>query len=302
MLRRLITLAVLPTLLTILSLGRCCGPSVLRTSISVSEAFPWPVPLQSMRSWRAVALVRMQPRPRPLPVPTRGPGLKLVGEVERTRWGESEAGALTVSPNRRATLSLKGMVMRTFAAEGGEMGAGRKGGCSRDEARLPRGPRGEKEGEGGDLKGCLPWDGGGSEDKAEGRGGELPRGAGERLLLVVVVIVEVAEAVLDSRRDLLLRLSRLPPTRIRPGSENTVMIFVEVEDGGEGKGEGGDRNESKVAWAWAWAWAWACWGTSTWGSRSDRATSPRRLSEQGFCQMQFPVQLTRGSPKRVEAC
>lgn len=70
------------------------------------------------------------------------------------------------------------------------------------------------------------------------------------------------------------------------------MIFVEGVSEGEGKGEGGDRNESTVAWA----WAWACWGTSTWGSRSDRATSPRRLSEQGFCQMQFPVQLTRGRP------
>lgn len=221
-----------------------------------------------------------------------------MGEVERTRWGESEAGALTVSPNRRATLSLKGMVMRTFAAEGGEMGAGGEGGYSRDEARLPRGPRGENEGEGVDLKGCLPWDGGGSEDKAEDRGGKLPRGAGERLLLVVLVIVDVAVAVFDSRRDLLLRLLRLPPTRIRPGSENIVMIFLEGGSEGEGKGEGGDRNESKVAWA----WAWACWGTSTWGSWSDRATSPRRLSEQGFCQIQFPVQLTRGSPKRVEAC
>lgn len=64
-----------------------------------------------MRSWRAVALVRMQPRPRPLPVPTRGSGLKPVGEVDGRRWGESEAGELTVSPNRRAILSLKGMVM-----------------------------------------------------------------------------------------------------------------------------------------------------------------------------------------------
>lgn len=205
MLRRLICLAVLPTLLTILSLGRCCGPSVLRTSMSASEPFPWPEPLQSMRSWRAVARVRVQPRPRPLPVPTRGSGLKPVWEVERTRWGESEAGALTVSPNRRATLSLKGMVMRAFAAEGGEMGALEEGGYSLDDARLPRGPRGEKEGEGGDFKGCLPRDGGGSEDKAEGRGGKLPRGAGERLLLVVVVIVEVAVAMLDSRRGLLLR-------------------------------------------------------------------------------------------------
>lgn len=101
---------------------------------------------------------------------------------------------------------------------------------------------------------------------------------GGRQLLVVVVIVEVVVAVLGSRRDLVLRLSRLPPTRVRPGSENIVMIFVEVEDGGEGEDEGGDRSESKVAWA----WAWACWGTSTWGSRSDRATSPRRLSRAGF--------------------
>lgn len=68
------------------------------------------------------------------------------------------------------------------------------------------------------------------------------------------------------------------------------MIFVKGEGEVEGAGEGGDRSESKVAWA----WAWACWGTSTWGSRSDRATSPRRLSEQGFCQMQFPVQSTWG--------
>lgn len=67
------------------------------------------------------------------------------------------------------------------------------------------------------------------------------------------------------------------------------MIFV--EDEGKVEGEGGDRSESKVAWA----LARACLGTSTWGS-SDRATSPRRLSEQGFCQMQFPVQLTRGRP------
>lgn len=118
MLRRLTALAVLPMLLTTLSLARCCGPSVLRTSVSVSVPFPWPAPLQSMRSWRAVALVRVQPRPRPLPVPTRGSGLKLVEGVERGRWGESEAGELTVSPNRRATLSLKGMVIRNLCPWG----------------------------------------------------------------------------------------------------------------------------------------------------------------------------------------
>lgn len=95
--------------------------------------------------------------------------------------------------------------MRAVATEGGEMGAAGKGGYSRDEARLPRGPRGEKEGEGVVLKGCLPWDGGGSEDKAEDRGGEPPKGVGGRLLLVLVVIVEAVVAVLDSRRDLLLR-------------------------------------------------------------------------------------------------
>lgn len=202
-LRRSTTLVGLPMLLTTLSPGQCCGPSVLRTSLAPSVPCPWPVSLQSMRSWRAVALVRMQPRPRPLPVPTRGSGLKPAGGVERGRWGESEAGELTVSPNRRATLSLKGMVMRAFAAEGGEKGAGGEGGYSRDEARLPRVPRGEKEGEEVDLKGCLLWDGGGSG--AEGRGGELPKGAGERLLSVAVVTVEVVVAVLDSRRDLLLR-------------------------------------------------------------------------------------------------
>ena len=114
MLRILAALAVLPTLLATLSLGRCCGPSVLRTSLSVSVPFPWPVPLQSMRSWRAVALMRVQPRPRPLPLTTRGSGLNLVEGVERERWGESEAGELTVSPNRRATLSLKGMVRRNL--------------------------------------------------------------------------------------------------------------------------------------------------------------------------------------------
>lgn len=37
---------------------------------------------------------------------------------------------------------------------------------------------------------------------------------GKRLLLVVVVIVELVVAVLDSRRDLLRLLSRLPPTRM----------------------------------------------------------------------------------------
>lgn len=146
MVRRLTALAVLPMLLTTLSPGRCCGPSVLPTSMSVPVPFPWPVPLQSMRSWRAVALVRVQPRPRPLPVPTRASGPKPVGGVERGSWGESEAGELTVSPNRRATLSLKGMVLRTSAAEGREMDAGGEGGYSRDEARLPRGPRVEEGG------------------------------------------------------------------------------------------------------------------------------------------------------------
>lgn len=41
----------------------------------------------------------------------------------------------------------------------------------------------EKEGEGVDLKGCLPWDGGGSGDKAADRGGELPRGVGEKAVI-----------------------------------------------------------------------------------------------------------------------
>lgn len=72
----------------------------------------------------------------------------------------------------------------------------------------------------------------------------------------MVVLVEVVVAVLDSRRDPLLRLYRLPPTGTRAGSEETVMISVEGEGEGEGAGEGGDRNESMVAWA----LAWACWG------------------------------------------
>lgn len=116
MVRRPAALAVLPMLLATMSPGRCCGPSVLRRSVSASAPPPWPAPLQSMRSWRAVALVRVQPRPRPLPVPTRGSGLKPAGKLGRGRWGESEAEELTVSPNRRATLSLKGMVMRASAA------------------------------------------------------------------------------------------------------------------------------------------------------------------------------------------
>lgn len=45
------------------------------------------------------------------------------------------------------------------------------GGNPLDEARLPRGPRGEKEGEGVILKGCLPWDGGGSEGDDRGGAG-----------------------------------------------------------------------------------------------------------------------------------
>lgn len=176
MVRRLTALAVLPTLFTILSLWLCCGPSIPRTNFSLSVPFTWPVPLKPKRSWRAVALVRVQPRPRPLPVPTRGSGLKPAGEVKSGRWGESEAGELTVSPNRRATLSLNGMVVGTFAVEGEEVGVGGVDGYSRDEAQFPRGPRGEKEGEGADLKGCLPWDEGGSEDKAEDRGGALRGG------------------------------------------------------------------------------------------------------------------------------
>jgi hypothetical protein len=158
-------LALLPTLLTTLSLDRCCGPSVLRTSPSVPVPSPWPEPLLPMRSWRTVALVRMQPRPRPLPVPTRGSGPELVGEVDDGKiWGESEAGELTVSPHRRAILSLKGMVMRTSATEGNGVGSGGGLGGSRgDEARLPRGPRVEKEGEGVLLKGYLPLYGRGSE-------------------------------------------------------------------------------------------------------------------------------------------
>lgn len=125
MLRRLAILTGLPTLLTTLSAGRCWGPRVFRTILSISLPFPPAAPLQSMRSWRAVALGSMQPRPRPLPVPTRGSGLKWVGGVERVRWGESEAGELTVSPNRRATLSLKGMVVRALAFGGEEGMCGR---------------------------------------------------------------------------------------------------------------------------------------------------------------------------------
>lgn len=123
--------------------------------------------------------------------------------------------------------------MRASAAGGEETGASGVGWYPRDEARLPRGPRGGGEGEGVVLKGSLPWDGGGTG--AEGRGGEPLKGVGGMLLLVLVVIVEVVVAVLSSRRDLVLRLSRLPPTRVRPGSENIMMIFVEVEDGGEAK-------------------------------------------------------------------
>lgn len=63
--------------------------------------------------------------------------------------------------------------------------------------------------------------------------GSYQKGVGERPVLVVVllvvrvlvVVVIAVEVVLDSRCDLLLRLSRLPPTRRRPGSGNTVMIF-----------------------------------------------------------------------------
>lgn len=163
-LRRLASFNGLPTLFATLSAGRCWGPRVLRTSLSVSPPYPSPVTLQSMRSWRAVALLRVQPRPRPLPVPTRGSGPQPVGEVERERWGESEAGELTVSPNRRATLSLKGMAMRTSAFEDEVVGVGGVSGNPRDKARLPRLPRGENEGEGAFAKGYhLPWDGGGSE-------------------------------------------------------------------------------------------------------------------------------------------
>lgn len=73
---------------------------------------------------------------------------------------------------------------------------------------------GEKEGEGVDLKGCLPWDEEGPETKRQTEEGSCRGVWGKRLLLVVVVIAEVVVAVLDSRRDLLRRISRLPPTRM----------------------------------------------------------------------------------------
>lgn len=75
---------------------------------------------------------------------------------------------------------------------------------SRDEARIPRLPMGEKEGERVDLNGYLPWDRAGSE--ADDRGEQLLKGAGQGVVLVVAV-------VLGSRYNLLLREFRQPPTR-----------------------------------------------------------------------------------------
>lgn len=108
-----------------------------------------------------------------------------MGEVDRRRWGESEAGELTVSPNRRATLSLKGMVMRTSAAEGEEVSAVGVGGNPRNEAQIPRGPKGEKEGEGGCSQGVSPF---GRTTVRSGRPmrGATKKGVGERPVLVVV--------------------------------------------------------------------------------------------------------------------
>lgn len=78
------------------------------------------------------------------------------------------------------------------------------------------------------------------------------------------------------------------------------MIFVEGEGEIEGEGEGGDRSESKVAWLGL--GLGPAGGTSTWGSRSDRATTPRRLSEQGFCQMQSPAQSTTRGSTQASRC
>lgn len=127
--------------------------------------------------------------------------------------------------------------------------------------------------------------------------GSYQKGVGERPVLVVILLVArvlvvavvvVVEVVLDSRRDLLLRFFRLPPTRRRSGSGNTVMIFR------RGCGRGA-RVKARAAIATSPKWLGfglgpaGGGGSSTWGSRSDRATSPRRLWKQGFCEMQFPA-------------
>lgn len=103
--------------LRILLLGICWGPRTLRAIFSPSPLLllllllllPMLLLLlvSSRWSWRAVARLRLQPRPRPLPVPIRGSELWL-GETGLK--GESEAGQLTVSPKRRATRSLKGIL------------------------------------------------------------------------------------------------------------------------------------------------------------------------------------------------
>lgn len=82
-------------------------------------------------------------------------------------------------------------------------------------------------------RGISLWMGDGPKRTADE--GSYQKGVGERPVLVVILlvvrvlvvaVVVVVEVVLDSRRDLLLlRFSRLPPTRRRSGSGNTVMIF-----------------------------------------------------------------------------